>query len=174
MLTHEVGGSAIAMVIQNYATEDNAAHAIRALEARGIGPEQIAVLARHSAQGDRIARETGAAPLKVVHDGRVAGSLLGGSAGVLVGFLAMVLPGMGVALGTATLVVTTLVGAGAGTVGGALLGAFGAIGVPEHKARRYAERFAAGDVIVVVDAGDRWREAEDVLVEDTGIEGDRR
>jgi hypothetical protein len=162
------------MVIQGYATEEKAVRAIRALQDRGFGPERIAVLARHSAQADRIASETGAAPLKVVHDGRVAGSLFGGSVGVLVGFLAMVLPGIGVALGTATLVVATLVGAGAGTVGGALLGAFGAIGVPEHEARRYVERFAAGDIIVVVDTGDRWREAEEVLVEDIGIEGDRR
>jgi hypothetical protein len=41
------------------------------------------------------------------------------------------------------------------------------VGVPAREARRFRERFAAGDFIVVVNAANRPREAEQILAHGT-------
>src|SRR5262249_2752838 len=52
----------------------------------------------------------------------------------------------------------------AGHVAGTIIGARGAVGTPAHEARRYRQRYAAGDIIVVVDAGERRQDAQRMLV----------
>lgn len=58
----------------------------------------------------------------------------------------------------------TVIGAVAGDLAGALISARAAVGKPAYEARRYRQRFASGDVIVVVDAGERRYDAQRVLL----------
>jgi hypothetical protein len=56
----------------------------------------------------------------------------------------------------------------AGGAVGNIVGALARVAIPDHAARRYAERFEAGDIIVVVAAGDRCEDAERILGRGTG------
>jgi hypothetical protein len=158
-------------VVRCFADARGATRAIDALRAAGFRAEAIGVLARKVGEESEIARATQTRPIEAAQAGTVTGRLLGGGGGMMIGLTAAVLPGIGPLVGVATMVVTGLLGAGAGGVAGALLGALGAVGVPRHDARRFRECFMHGEVLVVVDAGDRQVEAERILEEEGGKNG---
>jgi len=168
MMTHDSEGQETATVIQSYPTEQDAERAIAALRAAGFGADAIGILARRRGEEDEVARVSGGTPIGAAHVGTVTGRLIGVGAGQIAGLaLALVSP-LGWAIGTGLLVVTTLAGVVAGGAVGDIVGALARVGVPDHAARRYAERFEAGDIIVVVDAGGRRAEAARVLGGGTG------
>ena len=168
MMTHDSEGQDTTTVIQSYATEQDAERAIAALRAAGVGADAIGILSRRRSEEDVVAQTSGATPIGAAHTGTVTGRLLGGEAGLIAGLALSVLPGVGWAVGAGLLVVTTLAGMAAGSAVGDIVGALARVGIPDHAARRYAERFEAGDIIVVVDAGDRREDAERILGRGTG------
>jgi hypothetical protein len=163
MITEVPDDTSSTSVVWTFASAQSATRAIEALRAAGFSADAIGVLARNVGEEHEVAQATQARPIEAGHAGSVTGRLLGGGGGLVIGVVAAVLPGVGPLVGVATMVVTGLLGAGAGGVAGGLLGALGAVGVPEHDARRLRERFMHGDVLVVVDAGDRRVEAELIL-----------
>ena len=163
MMTDTADGVPSSTVVWSFPTAQDASRAIGALRAAGFGADAIGVLARNVGTEHDVAQATQARPIEAVQTGSVTGRLLGGGGGLMVGLAAAVLPGIGPLAGVAAMVVTGLLGVGAGGVAGGLLGALGAVGVPEHEARRFRERFMQGDVLVVVDAGNRQPEAERIL-----------
>lgn len=168
MMTHDSEGQQTTIVIQSYATEQDAERAIAALRDAGFGTDAIGILARRRGEEDEVAQVSGGVPIGAAHAGTVTGRLLGGEAGLIAGLALAALPGIGWAIGTGLLVVTTLAGVAAGGAAGDIVGALARVGIPDHAARRYAERFEAGDIIVVVDAGDRREDAERILGRGTG------
>lgn len=172
MMTHDSEGQETGTVIQIYATEQDAERAIAALRAAGFGADAIGILARRRGEADEVAQASGGVPIGAAHAGTVTGRLLGGEAGLIAGLALSVLPGVGWAVSTGLLVVTTLAGVAAGGALGDIVGALARVGVPDHAARRYAERFEAGDIIVVVEAGDRSADAERILGRGTGAAPD--
>jgi len=163
MLTHTPDGSPATTVVDSFSSAEEATRAITDLRGAGFSADAIAVLARNVGEEKEIARATQAHPVENVHIGTLTGRLVGGGGGMMIGLAAAVLPGIGPLAGVVTMVVTGLLGAGAGGVAGGLLGALGEVGVPEHEAHRLRARFLHGEILVVVDAGDRAHEAERIL-----------
>lgn len=84
--------------------------------------------------------------------GAVTGGVLGGVTGLLVGLGTLVIPGIGPAMlaGEAAVVLSTLAGGAAGAAAGGLVGALIGMGIPEHRAKRYRDRVAQGDYLVML------------------------
>jgi uncharacterized protein (TIGR02271 family) len=92
--------------------------------------------------------------------GALAGLGLGALAGL--GVLAGMVPVIGPAIAGGTLgVILSNAAAGAGIAG--MVGALIGLGIPEEEAAYYQGEFEAGKVVVTVQAGDRVREAEEIL-----------
>jgi hypothetical protein len=83
------------------------------------------------------------------------GALVGGVLGAMA---AGAIPGLG-----AVLAGGILAGAVEGATAGGLLGALLDLGVPEPQARSYVEVVEVGRAIVIVQAGERVEEADDIL-----------
>lgn len=149
------------IVIQSYESEADAEDVVRNLRDAGFSADEISVVARDDeaagavagASGDDVAAGTGI--------GAVTGGVLGGIAGLLVGAAAVAIPGIGVVV--AGPLAVTLGGAGLGAITGGVAGALASIGVSEEDASHYHERFEAGDILVIVAAGDRHPEARRIL-----------
>lgn len=104
------------------------------------------------------------------------GAALGGIGGLLLGFTAILIPGIGPVVAAGPLL-AALGGAGVGAVAGGLIGALNEAGVPEEEARGYAERIRGGEVLVTVRSdGERAERAREILdqqraPEATDVEG---
>lgn len=166
MIADTADGVKSTTVVRCFAAARGAVQAIEALRAAGFGTDAIGVLARNIGEEKEIARATQTRPIESVHVGSVTGRLIGGSGGMLIGLTMAVMPGIGPVAGIATMVVTGLLGAGAGDITGGYAGALNAVGVPEPEAERLRHRFMHGDVLIVVDAGDRQVEAARILEEE--------
>jgi uncharacterized membrane protein len=82
--------------------------------------------------------------------GAVAGTVLGGIGGLLVGLEALIIPGVGPFLAAGT-IATTLAGAGIGAAAGSLIGALTGAGIPEEDARDYSRRIEEGSYLIMVE-----------------------
>lgn len=100
--------------------------------------------------------------------GAVAGTVLGGIGGLLVGLEALIIPGVGPFLAAGT-IATTLAGAGIGAAAGSLVGALTGLGIPEEEARAYSERVSQGDYLVIVDGTDDEINRAASILRDQGI-----
>jgi hypothetical protein len=91
------------------------------------------------------------------------GAALGGVGGLLLGFAALAVPGVGPVVAAGP-IVAALGGAGVGAAAGGLIGALTEHGVPEEEARYYTEGVRRGDILVTVHAGgERADRAADIL-----------
>jgi hypothetical protein len=133
------------------------ASALQALNDAGFAMHQVSVIARDADRQTAIAgisvhnevsnqADTGGAA------GAVVGGVLGGVTGLLVGLGTLTIPGLGPALlaGEAATALAALVGGAAGAAVGGLLGALIGMGIPEHRAKRYRDRVAEGDYLVML------------------------
>jgi hypothetical protein len=163
MTTQTADTNPTTTVIQCFPTAQGAAEAIKSLRAAGFSTDAIGVLARNVGEAEAVAKATETKPIEDVHRGTVTGRLIGGGGGTLIGLGTAVLPGVGPLIGLTTMVVTGLLGASSLGMAGGFLGALAATGVPQYQAQQFREPFMKGDVLVVVDAGDRAQEAEQIL-----------
>ena len=110
-----------------------------------IAPDPEGHYAGYEETEDRATAET----TDAAAEGAIAGGVIGGLGGVLVGLGAFAIPGIGpiVAAGP---IVAGLVGAGVGAAAGGLLGALVQWGVPEEEAGYYAEAVRRGSTLVAV------------------------
>lgn len=134
-------------------TYDEAAKAIRRLEAAGMRRYEISLVANnfdgaysrhasHTLEHHTHADEGAGA-------GATVGTLAGGGAGLLAGLGMLSLPGFGPVVAAGWLV-STLVGAGAGAAVGGLFGALIGAGFTEEEAETYAEGVRRGGALVTV------------------------
>src|SRR5579884_662731 len=139
----------------------DARSAIGDLRAAGIDAADISLLAnREDRAGAELAREDVVSD--VAADAGI-GAALGGIGGLLLGFTAIVIPGIGPVMAAGPLV-AALSGAGVGAVAGGLIGSLNEAGIPEPDAKGYADRVRGGDVLVTVNAsGDKADRARDVM-----------
>lgn len=105
--------------------------------------------------------------------GAITGGAVGSLTGLLVGLGTLAIPGVGpimLAGAAATALATTLAGGAIGAAAGSLLGALVGLGIPEERARTYANRVSRGDYLVIVDGTpEEIRMAESILA-NHGIE----
>jgi hypothetical protein len=146
-----------------------AQRAIAELNRAGFTDREIGVTARE--MGDADSRVTDGGKKTHAKEGAVAGVAAGAGVGALwgLGILAGVLPGIGTAIAGGTLAaILSSAAAGAATAGvaGTLIG----LGIPEDEAKYYDQEFQAGRVVVAVDAGGRFQEAQAILARNSGYD----
>jgi hypothetical protein len=146
-----------------------AQRAIADLNRAGFTEREIGVTARDMGEAGGDVADGG----KKTHakEGAIAGVATGAGVGALwgLGILAGVLPGIGTAIAGGTLaVILSSAAAGAATAGvaGSLIG----LGIPEDEAKYYDKEFQAGRVVVTVDAGSRFQEAQAILMRNSGYD----
>jgi hypothetical protein len=105
--------------------------------------------------------------------GAVTGGAVGGLTGLLVGLGTLAIPGIGpvmLAGAAATALATTVAGSAIGAAAGSLLGALVGLGIPEERARNYADRVSRGDYLVIVDGTPEEIRRAQTILSDRGIE----
>ena len=155
--TNRQGG----LVVQAFAEQADAEAAVRALLDAGIRPDDISIVAQDRGRAREVADDTGADVGTGAGIGAATGGVLGALGGLLLGATALTIPGIGIVVGGPLAAV--LAGAGTGAVTGGVAGALAGLGVSEDEARQYQERVEAGDILVVVAAGEREAEARRIL-----------
>jgi hypothetical protein len=153
-------------------TYSEASSAVSALEAAGVPPSDISIVANNSENWHRDTRTTNAA--EDATGGAEAGAIVGGLGGLLTGLGIMAIPGVGPVVAAGWLV-STAVGAVAGAaVGGAAGGIIGSLttaGVPEADANVYAEGVRRGGALVTARVDDvRETEVRSILLRQGAID----
>ncbi len=149
------------VVVGNFRNESDAEAAVRALQNAGFGADEVSIVAQDRGRARDVAEGTGADVGEGAGIGAATGGALGALGGLLVGATALTIPGIGLVI--AGPLAAILGGAGVGAITGGLAGALAGLGVSDEEARQYQERFEAGDILVVVAAGDREAEARRIL-----------
>ncbi len=142
----------------------DAERALDALKAAGFRPEDVGVVARDTRE---IGRGETSAPAEESGNptgGLLAGGMIGGVAGWLIGIGALAIPGLGPIMAAGALA-TTLGGAALGAAAGGLIGALVAMGIPEEEARGYEASVRGGSVLltVTVNREEQVREASRIF-----------
>jgi hypothetical protein len=145
------------VVVQDFASDQDAANAIRSLRAAGFDSDQISVLAADDGFESNIAEHTDTEAEEGAAIGAVGMGALTAVAAAIAGATAIAIPGVGIVIGG------WLAGAITGAVGGGIAGALIGAGIPEDQAAAYQEQIEAGHVIVAVQAGAREIEARQIL-----------
>ena len=137
-------------VLGTFAQGSAATGALNALREADFRAEQVSVISRDTATAEQLAADT---DMVADEAGRsaMAGTLLGGLAGWLIGLSAFAIPGVGPIIG-AGIIGTTLAGAGLGAAAGGFVGALGTYGIPEAEAQGYEEALRQGHVLLSVHA----------------------
>jgi len=139
-----------------YENVADARAAVEALLDSGYEREQISLVVPHP-EGQQLsylaegAAAAGDNPRDTAAVGALAGSALGGLAGLLFGVSVFGLPVLGAAV-LAGPIYTAVMGASAGGIGGGLLGWLVEKGVPEPHAQLQAEALRRGHILVAVEA----------------------
>jgi hypothetical protein len=143
----------------------DAAAAVRELEAAGIPHADISIVANNIVPVDRDDRTSNTAG--DAGKGAGVGAAVGGGAGLLTGLGLMAIPGVGPVVAAGWLIATA-VGAAAGAVAGGavggMIGALTASGVSEDDANVYAEGVRRGGTLVTAHVDDqRVSQAREIL-----------
>lgn len=127
---------------------------VRELNELGIDRDQISIMANRS--GDALTRDTAPEVTTTGEDamaGAGIGAVAGGIGGLIVGLVALPIPGLGPVIAAGP-IAAALTGAGIGAVTGGVIGALTHVGVPEEHAQHYAEGVRRGGTLVTVSAPD--------------------
>lgn len=144
--TYDTTGETGRVVVASFADQDAAERAIDQLRDAGYDREQIG-FARRDEQGDRVLVEEHG---NAAGPGALGGVVTGAAAGGTLAWLGLAaIPAIGPFL-AAGAIGTTLIGAGAGAVGGGILGGLLGLGIPRHKAEYHEEQLRQGRSLVTL------------------------
>jgi hypothetical protein len=145
-------------IVSLYNELSNARDAVEDLVKAGFARDTISLVARdvdgrYATYFEKQENQEGDTPPEDEEEGAIAGGIIGGLAGILLGLGVVAIPGIGpiIALGP---LATILLGAGTGTLAGSLVGAIVEWDVPEEEAEYYAERVQQGSTLVFVKTSD--------------------
>ena len=127
---------------------------VRELVDLGIDRDQISLMANRSAEA--LTRDTAPEVTTTGEDamaGAGIGAVAGGIGGLIVGLVALPIPGLGPVIAAGP-IAAALTGAGIGAVTGGVIGALTHVGVPEEHAQHYAEAVRRGGTLVTVSSPD--------------------
>ncbi|PKM80473.1 MAG: hypothetical protein CVU88_04600 [Firmicutes bacterium HGW-Firmicutes-13] len=138
----------IGVMQENSQTED----AVRALREKGIGDNEISIIARDNEQNQDYAGggEDYTFADQNLSDGTTTGGAIGGVAGLLMGAGALLIPGIGPIIAAGP-----LAGALTGAVTGGIAGGLIDFGIPEERGRHFEERVKEGDILVAVKTNEK-------------------
>jgi hypothetical protein len=138
-------------VVGLYDTLTEAQQAWEALSGSGFDERDLSVIAHN---GDGVVGDVNEDTTDATAAGATGGAVVGGALGILAGFAALAIPGVGPAL-VAGPIIGGLIGAGTGALSGGLVGSLVDAGVAEEDAAVYWEGVRRGGALVVVNtAGD--------------------
>jgi hypothetical protein len=135
-------------LFDNYA---DAKEAVRRLEAQGVLPRNISIVA------SKAAHDTASEAGEDAAMGAGLGAVVGGVGGLLTGLGVMAIPGVGPVVAAGWLAATAAGAVAGAVVGGAtggIIGALTAEGVPEKDAHVYAEGIRRGGTLVTARVAD--------------------
>jgi hypothetical protein len=145
-------------------TGKQAERSVDDLLAAGFSNNDISVLLPDNESTRVFAHEKNTKAPEGTTAGVTAGGAIGGTLGLLAGFGALAIPGIGpiVAAGP---IMGALAGLGVGGAVGGLIGALVGMGIPEYEAKRYEGRIKEGGVLLSVHCNtpERTTRAKDVL-----------
>ena len=169
------------MIVGVFETIDDAQHAFEQLQSAGFSRDDMSFVANKARAADWVAArrsraadvDNDAAGSEIAADAGI-GAALGGVGGLLLTFASLAVPGVGPVLAAGP-IIAALGGAGIGAAAGGLIGALTETGVPEERARYYAEGVRRGDVLITVQAsGERADNAARILERGGAIDIDDR
>lgn len=145
-------------IVSLYDELSNAGNAVQDLVKAGIAREAISLVAkdmdgRYATYFEKQKNQEGELPPDDEEEGALVGGIIGGLAGMLLGLGVVALPGIGPIIAAGPLA-TMLLGAGAGTLTGSLVGAIVEWDVPKEEAEYYAKRVQQGGTLVSVRVSD--------------------
>lgn len=130
-----------------YATSAQAERALEDLVRAGFPSADISVLLQdYRGTRDLAPQKRTKAPQSAM-PGASAGTIPGGTLGVLAGTGAIAIPGLGPSIAAGP-IMAALAGAGAGGVVGGITGALVGMGMTEYEAKRYEGRLKSGGVLL--------------------------
>ncbi|MBI2389946.1 MAG: hypothetical protein HYV09_10180 [Deltaproteobacteria bacterium] len=132
--------------------------AVHALHEAGFARDDLGWVSKSPRTGAEIASGSASSVRGSALEGAGVGAGLGGLAGLLIGFAALGLPGIGPVVLAGPLV-SALAGAGIGAAAGGIVDALTHLGVPRDEAHRHAERLRKGGAMVTVTVDDEEEEA---------------
>jgi hypothetical protein len=143
---------------------EDAAQAIRDLEASGVSEADLALVVNNADERYALADDARARHGSGIGTGASIGTVLGGGAGLLAGLGMLAIPGIGPVVAAGWLVATAA-GAAAGAAAGGLLGSLTGAGISKEQAHLYAEGVRRGGTLVTarVDDGHLATTAEAIL-----------
>jgi hypothetical protein len=155
-----------------FETRIEADKALERLEAIGVMPSQVSILATDETRGRHFTLQNSTK----AEEGATAGAALGGLAGAVAAALAsagaIAIPGMNIIV--SGYLISALAGLGAGAATGGVVGALIGLGFPEHEAKLYEEELRSGNILLAVkpkDAEQRKRVQE--ILDDAQSDDDR-
>ena len=161
-----------------YDTPEDGRHAVSRLEAAGVSPDDISILANNA--DNWFEPETSVALAEGVGaraEGAVAaagiGAGLGGVAGLLAGLGLLAIPGLGPVVAAGWLVATA-VGAAAGAATGEIVGIFTGAGMSEPDADFLAEGLRRGGTVVSVRASETKAKAIQKIMAQSAVDPQQR
>jgi hypothetical protein len=161
-----------------FSHRQNAEQALHELKHSGFPMDRVSIIARDAGRKEDIAgtvvhKGVGEQADEGAKVGIATGGVLGGLGGLLVGLGTLAIPGVGpvmVAGAIATVITTTVAGAGIGAVAGGLLGVLISLGIPEERARVYSDRLDRGDYLLFIDGTDAEIAQAEAILRQRGIE----
>lgn len=145
-------------IVRLYDNFSEAREAVTDLVKAGFNKETISLVARDTdgrlaSHFEKSTAPVEAEPPESEEEGALTGGLIGGLAGMLLGLGIVAIPGVGPVLAAGPLA-AALMGAGAGSITGSLIGSIAEWDVPEADAEYYAEQVRRGGTLVSVVAPD--------------------
>lgn len=130
--------------------------AVHRLHEAGFARDDLGWVAR-APNGEEVAHGNASAVGAAALEGAGVGGALGGLAGLLLGFAALAVPGIGPVV-VAGPIVSALAGIGVGAAAGGIIDALVHVGVPRAEAKRHADQLVAGGAIVTITVDDEDEE----------------
>ncbi len=159
----------IAALFDNY---DDAAAAVRDLEAAGIPHDDISIVANNG-RNKIVTERRGNEAAPGAEIGAGVGALAGGTAGVLAGLGMLAIPGVGPVVAAGWLVALAA-GAVGGAVGGGLLGGLVGSGISKEHAEVYAEGVRRGGTLVSARVPDEDASRYEAILKRTSVNANER
>ena len=151
-------------------TYEDAAHAVRDLEAAGVPHGDISIVANNASDRVLAAQEKpGNEALPGAEIGAGVGALAGGGAGVLAGLGLLAIPGVGPVVAAGWLVALA-VGAAGGAAAGGLLGGLVGAGVSSEHAEVFVEGVRRGGTLVTVRVNDDLVPGVDAILDRNAVD----
>ncbi len=147
-----------------YANRAQAEQATDRFLASGFSNQDISVLMADKEGSQQFAHEKNTKAPEGAATGVTAGGVVGGTLGLLAGFGALAIPGVGPLIAAGP-IMAGLAGLGIGGAVGGLIGALVGMGIPEYEAKRYEGRVKDGGILLSVhcDTSEEISRAKDLL-----------